>query len=256
MKTRKAIAIIISIILVFLPVLGNAVIDIFKSSEMKNKVFIERYASGNGDFLIRISHIDGTDSVVRTLTTTIPRKKMPFNTYIDATLRCENLNDENTCEIKTVSADCTKDHYGKDDCFIGRSNFSGEDLKKYYPSKDFLNIPQQYFLTCKSIITKEKAEQLNIALETKGKSFLQILAAIPLFVTAVALPVAGMVLGPATNGISTAVTNVVMGAGTNIASEVTAGIGNKIITDNPDIQGQNLPECITETTVKKETQNP
>lgn len=103
---------------------------------------------------------------------------------------------------------------------------------------------------CKSVITKEKAKELDIALETKGRSFLQTLVAIPLFVAAIALPVASMVLGPTTNGVASAMTNVTMGAGYKIASEVTAGVGNKIIEGDINIQNQALPECIIEKTNK------
>ncbi|BCB96171.1 hypothetical protein JZK55_10930 [Dissulfurispira thermophila] len=69
----------------------------------------------------------------------------------------------------------------------------------------------------------------------------------------IAAPIAGSYIAPATVDMSSALTNVSIGAASETTSEIAGHIGSKIVDSNNFTQGnQTIPECVIQ---KTETEN-
>jgi hypothetical protein len=256
---RKIIALILSFGFVFLPVIGNAEItNFFESMPSEDQVIVESFTKTiRGKDSLNLTRIlstkgskDNEEYVIRTVSVD---SNFKIGTYyqFDSTLICENKN-VNSCKAITVSTACSQDLTSKklSDCTVNKEKYDTKRMQKEYGSVEmaiydmFFNT-QGYKLNCRSVITKKKAEEQNIELETNTPSSLSSIIAFPFLMASVLVPYVSNFIAPATTGVTNAITNVGIGAASKATSEITGGIGSKTMNSNDTTQdNQTIPECV------------
>ncbi len=283
---RKVIAVVLSAVFIFLPAISGAEMpEVFTNPEMKDKVAIEQFYKKGPDnkiegLITRISHLKKENNEERFVIRTVESQynidksdfpkpkgeKIVFISYTvgtDSTLSCENINDVTTCNIVKVEKVCTDTQKGTETltkCQNENSEFKTIHIKKMPLDRVFSFINKTYInpnnkgyshTACKSVINKKdiQTNEIESFLETKTESpsFLQKFVGVVLGTVSLAAPIAGVVIGPATTGVTTALTNVGIGAATEATATIAGGVGSKIMDNSEPTQGEiKIPECVVQ----------
>jgi hypothetical protein len=267
---RKAIAVILSTVFVFLPVISNAEMpEVFTNPEMKDKVKIENLFKKDysGDEIIghmtRVLHVqqdgDGEKQFIIRVAEQGYNQQEDFYWQKDSTLFCGNLDDINTCKVVSANSVCKKDEktgeFSK--CYTNGDTYKGKkipvaqyatDLKDSI-KKTFLNPSKRgYKVACRSVVDRKDIESkgMESLLETKikGPSIFQTIASVTLGLVAIATQTVGVNVGPAVTSVTNAAINVGIGAAAEATSTIVGGISIKIMDDSDPVQNQTIPKCV------------
>ncbi|GER94760.1 hypothetical protein A45J_2524 [hot springs metagenome] len=183
----KIIAIFLSFVFVFLPVVSKAEMpEVFTNPEMKDKAIIEVFSKDysndlfSGTFkgtLTRISHIKTNgEFTIRTIRQGY-RYQGKYYQNIDETVYCDDINDLTTCKVVSLYTECTKGNENEDYTKCSTNN-SSYKLKHSVKGGQEINIVEMVFINpekysflkiCKLISTPEELKQKNIPLETEKR---------------------------------------------------------------------------------------
>lgn len=253
---RRVIAVILSAIFTFLPVMGSAEIaSLFKSMPSDDKVMIESFTKTvrktDSLNLTRISSTRGSEDskeyVIRTVLVD-SNSKMEIYSQTDSTIVCEGQSNCKAVEVLTM---CLQDSDSKklSNCKVHKEKYDTERMQKEYGSVEAA-IYNMFFntgfkLNCRSTITKKEAEKQGIALETDVPSSLASIIAFPFLIASLTAPYVGNYIVPPATGITSAITDIGIGAAAKATSTIAGGVGSKIIDESDHAHGNQVtPECV------------
>lgn len=156
-------------------------------------------------------------------------KKIADNKYdaMENTLKCDNMSQEKKkCAIQYITAQCKNPNDLVNSCSKFKMTIiHSKDVKDSMINEFFVNEPDK--IVCRSITGKTYGIVSNKNTPEPSKTA-QVVTGI-LALASLIIPPVALALGPAHD----AITNVALGAGSELATTATSGVGAKISENNP-----------------------